>query len=98
MSKSEMEREGGCEKSLLDMSGMDFKKEFEELEKDPEFYHELARLEYVEMKYRAEQAEVDLAKCRAFIKHLEEECNCTDDYSDAIYEWKKAKAKGADDE
>ena len=42
---------------------------------------------------RAEQAEADLAKCRAFIKHLEEECNCTDDYSDALYEWKKAEEK-----
>ena len=63
MSESEMEREGGCEKSLLDMSGMDFMKEFEELEEDPEFHRELARLEYEEMKYRAEQAESDLAKC-----------------------------------
>ena len=40
-----------------------------------------------------EELKTDLAKCRAFIKHLEEECNCTDDYSDALYEWKKAEEK-----
>ena len=40
--------------------------------------------------YKLKQA---LAKCRAFIKHLEDECNCTDDYADAIYEWKKAEAE-----
>ena len=38
----------------------------------------------------------DLAKCRAFIKHLEDECNCTDDYSEALWKWKEAKAEGAD--
>ena len=47
---------------------------------------------------RAEQAEADLAKCRAFIKHLEEECNCTDDYSEAFWKWKDANDDGGSNE